>query len=146
MATKSKEFFHIIGEFKDVEGKRRFIPNSPKYYRYQCSKMPLSKQFCVKFTANTGSRSSNQLRYYWCLLGLISDHTGHTSEELHDFVMRAKFGTKTIKIGNLEQEIRMSIADDAHMTTSDCVELIMFTLEICRDLEIVVPSKEELGY
>jgi hypothetical protein len=108
--------------------------------------MPLNKQFAVKFTSKVGSRSANQLKYYWVLLGLISDYNGNTPEELHDFVMRAKFGTKIITLGKITQEVRRSISEGARMSASDCIELITFVLDICRDLEINVPTAEELGY
>jgi hypothetical protein len=146
MATTEKEFFSVQGKFADADGQRRFIPASIPYYRQCCSKMPLDKQFTVKFTSKVGSRSANQLKYYWVLLGLISDYNGNTPEELHDFVMRAKFGTKTITLGKISQEVRRSMSESARMPTSDCVELITFVLDICRDLEINIPSMEELGY
>lgn len=33
-------------------------------------------------------RSNNQNRYYWFCLSLLSNHTGHTKSELHDFFKR----------------------------------------------------------
>lgn len=146
MSYTEKEQFSIQGEFKDADGQRRFIPTSPEFYRQCCFKMPLNKQFCVRFTSKVGSRSSQQLKYYWVLLGLVSDYNGNTKEELHDFVMRAKFGTKTIKLGNITQEVRRSMADSAKMSASDCIELIAFVIEICNNLEIHIPTMEELGY
>ncbi len=149
--TSDKEFFTILGQFKDVPDKefgqrRAFIPDSPRYYRDRCSKMPLNKRFCARFTSKVATRSSQQLAYHWVIVTYISEHTGFTPEEVHDFIMRKKFGTKTIKIGGYETQVRLSISNRAKMPKYDVVELIEEDLNICQELEIAVPTREELGY
>lgn len=144
--TTEKEMFTILGQFHDTKSGRKFIPTSPKYYRDRCSHMPLNKQFAVKFTTKIPTRSEFQLRYHFVLMGYIADYTGDRVEEVHDAIMRDKFGTKKIKIGEIVQEVRPSVSDKALFPKGYMVELISYDLEICHRLGIYVPTMEELGY
>lgn len=44
-------------------------------------------------------RSSNQNRYYWFCLGIIANHTGIDSAELHE-LLKHKFNLQTTQLGN----------------------------------------------
>ena len=146
-STTNKSVFRIIGEFKDdPERGRRFIPDSAPYYHDRCSKMPLNKKFTCDFTTKIPTRSEAQLDYHWVICNYISEHTGFTKYEVHDFMMRKVFGTKIIKIGNFQTEVRESISDRAKLPKYMAVDLITEDLQICQDLEIAVPTAQELGY
>lgn len=92
------------------------------------------------------TRSEQQLRYYAVLVGFIADYTGNTWEEMHECLMILRFGTKKVKLGKEVVNVRKSISNSARFGKVDMIELIEFALEKCFDLEIKVPTKQELGY
>lgn len=145
-SSSNKHIFSIIGEFRDVGGRRRFIPDSEAYYQDRCAKQPLGKKFTADFTTKIPTRSQSQLAYHFVLCEYISEHTGFSVSETHELLMREKWGTKQIKIGKYTQEVRESIADIAKFPLPKMVEQINFDLSVCADLEIRVPTKRELGY
>ncbi|MHB8674641.1 MAG: hypothetical protein ACYDAK_13320 [Candidatus Limnocylindrales bacterium] len=91
-------------------------------------------------------RSDSQLRYHRVLCGYIAEHTGHTPDEIHDWAMRAALGTKTITVDGKSATVRRSLAADGDVAKHEAVDLIEFDLGVCKDLEIRVPTAEELGY
>lgn len=146
-ATFTKqELFTSIGHVEVVNGKKRFVLNSPDHYQMQLNKAPVGKPIAATFIENKASRSEQQLRYYFVLVGYIADHCGYNKEECHDALMRVKFGTRKIKIAGHVAEVRKSIANKARMPKYQCVELIDFALECCKELGIIVPTAKELGY
>lgn len=146
MSNRDKEMFSIIGEFKDVDGRRKFIPDSPSYYIDRCSRMPLNKKFTAKFTTKIATRSEQQLAYHWILCQYISEHTGFTPEEVHQLSKQLVWGTQTIKIGKYTAQVLKSISDRALTPKFEVVALIQKDLEICAENEIHVPTSEELGF
>lgn len=57
-------------------------------------------------------RSNNQNRYYHgVVVKILSDDTGHTTEEMHE-ILKAKFlGRKFVTIGSVEVEVTKSTTD-----------------------------------
>lgn len=141
-----KDVFSVLGEVKIVEGKKRFVPKSPAHLTACISRLPTGKELSCTFSIHVASRSSSQLAYHFVLLNYIAEHTGHSAEELHDGIMRIKFGEKRIKIGGQYVLVRASISDKAHFPKYKMVELIEKDLEICKELGIKIPTPEELGY
>jgi hypothetical protein len=141
-----KEIFTVLGTIQRVEDRHRFIPNSPGHMSACVSRIPLGKPVSCTFYDQIPTRSEGQLAYHWVLMGHIATHTGYTKDEVHDAIMRKKFGTKKIKLAGMEIEVRKSVSDKARFPKSDMVELISYDREICDRLEIVVPTAEELGY
>ncbi len=141
-----KEIFVALGKAQMVDGKRRFVPYSPDYLNQKMAQIPLDKELELKMSVAVTSRSKSQLAYHWILMGLISEYSGFQPEEVHDFVLRSRFGTRKIKLGELTMEVRRSIADIAKMPKSDMVELIGFDIRLCQSLDIHIPSMSELGY
>lgn len=92
------------------------------------------------------TRTEQQLRYYWVIVGLISEYTGNTEEELHEALMILKFGTKEVKLGKDLVNVRQSISNSARFEKQKMAELIEFALEKAQELEIRVPTRQELGY
>ncbi len=92
------------------------------------------------------SRSDSQLRYYAVLVGLIADYNGNTWEEMHEALMVLRWGTKKIWLGTRVVHVRKSISDNAKFSKLDMMEHIDYTLGVCEELGIVVPTREELGY
>ena len=54
------------------------------------------KQVTLEVLEKKSKRSDEQNKYYWLYLGIISDETGHTVDELHNY-FKGKFLTKEIK-------------------------------------------------
>lgn len=144
--SKDKTLFTVLGEIKVVDGKKRFVTKSRAYFDTMLDKAPFGKIISCTFSAKIPTRSQAQLAYHWILMRFISEHSGYEIEEVHDAVMRMKFGTKKVNLANRTVEVRKSISDKAEMPKSDCVELINFDLEICRELGIKVPKPNDLGY
>lgn len=143
---KRKVVFTALAHVKIVEGVKKVVMQSPKHWMQQVSRLNVGKQYGVVIEEYKATRSREQLAYYWVLIGYIADHTGHTPEELHDAIVRQKFGTTLVEVAGIKQEVRKSIADSARFPKGEMVELITEVLEICQKLEIRVPTKEELGY
>ncbi len=141
-----KELFVALGEIGLIDGKKKFIPKSPVYVRDQLSKLPEGKEVAMQISEFTSTRSTAQRAYHWVLMGYLAEYSGCSKEEMHDAVCRIKFGTREVTVGKIKTSVRRSISDAARMSTSDMIELITFDLELCAEMEIHVPTPEELGY
>lgn len=141
-----KEIFTVIGKMQLTEGKHRFIPNSPSYLADRLSRISLGKEISCMFSEHVPTRSEAQLAYHWVLVHYIAEHCGYTDEEIHDAIMRLKFGTKNVIIGNRKVEVRKSISNKARLPKYMAIELISYDLQLCEELKIKVPTAQELGY
>ena len=145
-ASNRKELFVVLGKMSLVEGKKRFVPHSPKHLTSALSRIPLEKEVACTFSEHIPTRSRNQLAYHYVLVNYIAEYTGHSVKEMHDFIMRVVFGEKEIVIGGIKRMVRKSVADDAKMPLAEMSKLIESDLALCRKLEITVPTAKELGY
>lgn len=149
ISTKKQNTIQSTFQFKIafLNGKKVLELLSRDYYQHflntQCKIGEIGSMF---LTFKKPTRSENQLRYYWTILGLMANELGYKSEELHEWIMIMCFGTKKVTVNGITKEVRKSISDKARMSISDCITLIDFTLEKCAELNIVVPNKESLGY
>lgn len=148
-----KAAFTILGRIesitKMVNGqevpRKAFIPDSPAHLQSELAGMN-NGPCAITFETKIPTRSESQLAYHMVLMGYIARHTGYSKSEVHDAVMRAKFGTKRIQIGTIIEHVRRSVGEWARFPLDDMAELISYDLEICEDLDIRVPTKAELGY
>lgn len=135
--------FNIV----ELDGKKTIALTSRKYYQHFLNtKTKGGDVGTMTLTLKKPTRSEAQLRYYAVVVGLIADYTGNTWEEMHDCLMILKFGTKKVKLGKETVNVRKSISNGAKFGKIQMIELIEFALEKCFDLEINVPTKQELGY
>ena len=88
------------------------------------------------------SRSFLQNNYYWAVLGMVSGHTGHTTNELH-----AYFGSMFLKVFRLnkltkkEDQFTLSTKSLNTKQFSNYIEKVrMFANS---DLEVYTPTPEE---
>lgn len=137
---------HFAFVIEEREGRRAPKLNSTPLWNHYFSKLPVGTVGTLTVILKKPTRSEQQLRYYFVLVGFIAEYTGHTDDEIHDALMRLKFGVKEVKLGSDIVEVRKSISNSARMTKTECMELIEFALEKCSELNINVPSKESLGY
>lgn len=141
-----KAAFSVLGEVVFTEGKKKIQIKNTEYYQLLVSRLAVGKKVALTVEEYVATKSQAQHNYYWALIGYLSDFSGHEPTELHDAIMRRKFGTKQIVVGDLVETVRKSISDAAKFPKGDMSELIEETLELCNKLGIVVPTKEELGY
>jgi hypothetical protein len=98
----------------------------------------------VTVAEGRGKRSDAQNRYYWgIVMKLISDTTGYTPEEVHEF-LKEKFLTdkKHIVIGGEERDIEK--ATTTRLTTKEFEEYIENIRAFASmELQINVPSPNE---
>lgn len=146
MRYGNNELFSVLGTVEIIDGIKRFIPKSKAYLNSCLNRIPAGKKVSASFQIAGAIRSNSQLRYHWVLMGYLSDHTGYTKEELHDWVMRVKFGEKAITLQGITMKTRKSLSDTGKMPKHEAVELIDFDKKLCADLDIHIPTAEELGY
>jgi hypothetical protein len=72
------------------------------------SRLPLDKPFEVRIGPYESSRSAQQNRRYWLLMGLLATTTGHDKDELHDWCKDKFLGTREIEIAGERRVIRPS--------------------------------------
>ena len=141
-----KEAFTVAGDIRLVDGVKRFIPLSPEHMKSCVRRLTIGERAWCTFFIEKPSRSRAQLAYYFVLIGYMCDHTGYTDKEMHEIIMVEKFGTKAVRFNGKTVRIRETEADIASFPKAKMAELIDFSLQTCSDLNIIVPTKEELGY
>lgn len=148
VGTTKKEIFTALGSVRIFDNVKRFVPDSSAYVRDKFSRMEVGKKISCTFFDKVPTRSQSQLAYHMILMGYLAEHTGqgNTKEEMHDAVMRLKFGTKRIVLKGLNVDVRKSVSDDARFPKWDMMALIEYDLELCTWAGIHVPTMEELGY
>lgn len=90
----------ILKKHSGTVKKGKFLPDDAQAF-IRAVRSYENKRITVTIDTPKKTRSSNQSRYYWgCVLAELSEFTGHTPEELHEF-FKAKFlrvpGNKGIK-------------------------------------------------
>lgn len=141
-----KAHFAVLGEVKEVEGRKRFVPYSIPHMNACVARLPVGKKLRAEFVEIKYLRSDAQLRYHRVLCGYIAEHTGHTPDEVHAWAMVEALGAKVITIAGRAAPVRRSLSQDGDVTKAEAVELVDFDLMVCEELEIRVPTREELGY
>lgn len=134
-------------EIAEKDGQKGIKVIAQKYYRHFLSTQTnIGDKGTMHLDFKKPTRSGAQLRYYFAIVGLISAYTGDTKEEMHDILVSIKFGTKKVKRFGHDVEVRRSVSDAAKMKKDEMAALVDFALEKCVQLEIKVPTKQELGY
>lgn len=146
VSSTKKEIFTVLGEVKEVEGVRRFVPASSSYVLDRFSRIPIGKKLFCTFFEKTMTLSDAQRDYHFVLMHYLAEHTGYTKNEMHDAAMREKWGAKKVKFMGKLTEVRESIADIARFPKWKMVEQIEFDLKACAFYEIKLPTMRELGF
>jgi len=146
MSSTRKPLFTVIGQVADIVGQKRWVPNSRAHYLQQLSDIPEGTRLAAVFEEYKATRSDQQLAYHFVLIGYLAKHCGYTKDEMHDAVVRLKFGERHVTIGDRTVAVRRSVSESAKMPKGDMMALIEYDLQLCEELEVKVPSMEELGY
>lgn len=144
MKTQKKTFQFKISLVDNI--KTLVLLSRPYYQHFLNTKVKVGEIGTMTLDFKKPTRTEQQLRYYWVIVGLISEYTGNTEEELHEALMILKFGTKEVKLGKDLVNVRQSISNSARFEKQKMAELIEFALEKAQELEIRVPTRQELGY
>lgn len=88
------------------------------------------------------SRTGQQNRYFWALVGLIADETGQPKEDIKDRLMHA-LGHKQMKWVN--GEAITVIKSTTQLNVEQFGELIEATQQLCRALNINYPEPGHYG-
>lgn len=118
----------------------------PYYQQFLNTKTKVGEVGSMHLTFKKPTRTESQLRYYAVIIGLLAAHTGYTWEEMHQALMILKWGTREIKVNGYIVRVRRSISNKAKFPKDFMSEQIEFALESCREYEIRVPTRKELGY
>lgn len=115
-----------------------FTFNNPEYYKFHVGKMK-DGNYTVAIKRIQSNRSLQQNRMYWAVLTLISEHTGHTSEELHE-IYKNLFLSKKFKLYR-GREIEL----EKHTRTLNKAEFVAYMDNVFTEagqLGVVVPDVE----
>lgn len=127
----------------NLEGKKAIQLNSRAYYQHFLdTKTQIGNIGTMTIKVKKPTRSANQLNYYAVVVDLIAEYSGDTWDDIHSALMIKNWGTHTV----LGVEVRKSISDAAQIPKDEMSEQIEFALKEAKQLGIVVPTKEELGY
>lgn len=129
----------------DGIGRNRFVPHSLDYLYQGMRQFPVGAKMKVTYSLVKRQHSRPQHNYHFALCGLISEHTGFTADETHDALMKLAFGTKSVTLLGRTFEARESMSNTGGLSVSQVQELLQKDLEVCRDLDIHVPTMEQLG-
>lgn len=141
---KNASFTFTVEERNGIRGPKL---NSEPYWRTFFQKNTnIGDKGTLTVSFKKRTRSENQLDYYFVLCTLIGDYNGNTKEEVHDILATIKWGVKEVKLLGRTFAVRRSISNASKMNVTDMGELITLALETCAELNIHVPTKEELGY
>lgn len=141
-----KEVFTALGEVKEHEGKKHFVPYSPAYFRDWINRLPVGKKLAAQFSEYRSMRSNPQLRYHMVLMGYLAEHTGYTKMQIHDAMVKLKFGVTQIEVLGQKVDVRRSISESGDIENWEASELVEYDLQVCHEMGIHVPTPESLGY
>jgi hypothetical protein len=86
-------------------------------------------------------RSNKQNRYFWLCMGVLSEHTGHTPEEMHTIVKGLYCPKKQIKVGKKEYSVPKGTSE---LSKGEFVELMLNIDVLASELGVVLPRPEDL--
>lgn len=130
----------------DGKARNRFVPHSLDYMYHCLAQFPLEGKMRVTYELVKRKHSRPQHNYHFALCNLMASHSGYTPEEMHDAMMKMTFGVKYITIAGQTFETRESMSEQAGLTVSQVQELLQKDLEVCAQLDIVVPTMQSLGH
>lgn len=94
----------------------------------------------VRIEQVSNKRSDNQNRYYWAVLDIISEHTGHTSEELHRLFKGLFLPKKEVKLGGETYFLAGSTTDLSTQEFMDYIDRIGAKIA---PMELALPNPDE---
>lgn len=101
------------------------------------------KRVTISIEVYKKKRSLEQNSYYWVVVvKLISNHTGYTEDEVHEFLKSEFIGIKKVKIGGREIERGKTTTD---LTTTDFMGYVAEIQQWASEkLDLYLPDPSEL--
>jgi hypothetical protein len=129
-----------------ITGGRLFIRNRRDFDRL-IGQMKDGIEVEVAITRRRATRSIQQNRYYWgVVVELLSEHTGYTADELHDF-LKAKFIPKKLAICDGNGEVQDELVLGGSTRKMNKLEFGEYMESIRRwaaeALDVVIPDPQE---
>jgi hypothetical protein len=127
----------------------RLIIRNRRAFDQQIAQFRDGAEVEIEVTIRRSTRSHQQNRYYWgVVVHLISDHTGYTADEVHEF-LKMKFIPKRLAICNDNGEIRDEFVIGGSTRKMNTIQFGEF-MEECRrfaaeSLDCVIPDPESAG-
>lgn len=75
-----------------------------QYYKGLRDQMPIGTEYYLCVKEKRPTRSLSQNNYYWLYLGKVSDDTGYTSDELHEYYKQKFLTGQTVQIKDITIE------------------------------------------
>ena len=144
--TKYSKEFAVLGTIVKVDESKKLKLKSTDYYQSRLDKLPEGKEVHVVVSTKTPTRSQAQLAYFMVLAQYVAEYNGNTQKEMYPILIEDCFEPTYIIWRGEERKIRESLSDVAKFPKYKMQELITNTLVVCKELEIHVPTAEELGY
>lgn len=137
-----------ITPYTTPEGHTRHTPrpSSPAYVHDRLKRIQAGKKVRMTISEDIPTFSEQQRDYHFVLCVYLAEHTGFTKNEMHDVIMKLKYGVRYKEFRGKKFEVRESISDVAQMPKHMVTELIQFDLQLCAEENVKVPSRKDLGY
>jgi acylphosphatase len=85
-------------------------------------------------------RTRSQNNFYWVYLGVISQETGHTVQELHQWAKKKFLPPKLVKVFGVETEMLPSTTELSKLEFGEFLE------RICAETGVALPDPQAAGY
>lgn len=140
--------FEEVFASAQVKNGRLFIENR-KVFDQQVALLDTRWALEVSVRRRRATRSVRANRYYWgCIIQLLSEHTGYTPEELHDF-LKAKFIPKRLAVCDGNGEIKDEVVVGGSTRKMNTQEFSEYCESIKRwaaeDLDVVIPDADQVA-
>ena len=120
----------------------RFVFSNPeRFKKYVTSNFKDQQDLLLSIAPIKKNRSLRQNRYYWLILGVIAEDTGHSPEELHVLFKSLFLPKKFIRYKDKDIEISASTAT---LTTDQFAEYLDRIIADAESMGIKIPIPEEL--
>lgn len=111
--------------------------NNLARFREFCREHPLA---WMRIEHQEPTRSMNQHKFYWVYLGVISDETGHTPDELHAWAKTKFLPRKFSSVMGMDVELSPTTQ------TLKKAEFNEYLERICAETGVPLPDPQAAGY
>lgn len=124
-----------------IEGGRFVFYQPDKFKRYVTTSFKEGQDVTLSVSAYKKTRSLKANSYYWLILTVIADSTGHTPDEIHETLKQLHLPKRFIKYGQKEVELPPTTST---LTTDEFSEYLEKIIAEATSLGINVPIPEEV--
>ena len=122
-----------------IDANGKLVLQEPAGFKRAMNQFGRGLAVTVRVDERRDKRSQRANRYYWLIIGLISDHTGYEKDELHE-LFKKRFNPVTLSLGNEADTIGGSTRKMDTKVFGEYVERIRRFAET--ELGVVTPDPE----